>query len=73
MAKKKLQSNNELPKICKYCEFSVPLIDEGFSLCRKIGMVKLDHTCRKYIFDPLKHIPPPPMKLIKPDDDELIF
>jgi len=73
MAKKKIQSDNELSNICKHCESSVTLIDDGYVLCRKHGTVQVDHVCKKFSYDPLKHIPSPPLKLIKPDDDELIF
>ena len=73
MAKNKMLPENELPKICKFCESAVPLIDETYVLCRKFGTVQLDHKCKRFVYDPLKHIPSPPVKIIIPDDEELIF
>lgn len=71
--KNKLISDIDLPQFCKFCEMSIPLIDDSYMLCRKYGTVEITHKCRKFSYDPLKHIPSMPVRLIKPDDEELIF
>lgn len=63
----------ELSHFCKFCERAIPLIDESYMLCRKFGLVKIDYICQKFLYDPLKHIPSPPVKLIIPDGEELVF
>ena len=44
-------------KICAYCEFAVPIYDDEAMLCSKRGVVAKTFYCRKFAFDPLKHIP----------------
>lgn len=46
-------------KTCAFCEYGVRMIDGESVLCKKKGPVSAEHTCRKFIFDPLKESPTP--------------
>ncbi len=41
-------------KICARCENGKSLIDEESALCKYKGVVALDFSCRRFVFDPLK-------------------
>ncbi len=47
----------EIDEICVYCEESAPLNDSDFVLCRKRGIVRAQHRCRRFAYDPLKRMP----------------
>lgn len=47
----------EIDEICVYCEESAPLNDSDFVLCCKRGIVRAQHRCRRFTYDPLKRIP----------------
>lgn len=49
----------DIPPCCGYCEHAHE-IDEQDVLCSKYGPVSATHKCRRYRYDPLKRIPPPP-------------
>lgn len=49
-----MKKNNYDEKICARCENGRCLIDEESVLCRHKGVVALDFTCRRFVFDPLK-------------------
>ena len=42
----------EIDEICVYCEESAPLNDSDFVLCRKRGIVRAQHRCRRFAYDP---------------------
>lgn len=73
MSKDKSIIEKDLPHICKFCELAIPLIGDTYMLCRKFGTVEIQHSCRRFLYDPLKHIPSPPLKILKPNDEELLF
>jgi len=60
-------------KFCKYCESSVPLIDENQVLCKKHGVVNNDYSCKKFTYDLLKRIPKTPVSLIIPDAEDIVL
>ena len=47
----------KMPRSCAYCAFGTKLNDEEV-LCIKRGMVCVDNSCRKFLYDPCKRIPP---------------
>ena len=60
---KKKKKNEELEKLCKYCERAQELSDENLMLCPKYGVVEADNDCRRFVYDPLKRRPAKPVKL----------
>ncbi len=47
----------KMPRSCSYCQYGV-LLNEDEVLCIKKGIVNLNRTCRKFLYDPCKRIPP---------------
>ena len=50
-------SERELPEICRYCVRAHKLFDSDTMLCERKGVVSCRYTCRKFVYDPLKHVP----------------
>lgn len=50
-------SERELPEICRYCVRAHKLFDSETMLCERKGVVSCRYTCRKFVYDPLKHVP----------------
>lgn len=48
---------DDITKCCALCERGTLLGGTDYVLCPKNGAVPADHTCRKFIFDPLKRKP----------------
>ena len=48
-----------LPRSCSYCEFATKLNDDQV-LCLKKGIRPIYSSCRKFLYDPCKRIPPKP-------------
>ncbi len=44
--------------ICAFCEKSANVYDQDYMVCKQRGIVAKDFSCRKFIYDPLKRIPP---------------
>lgn len=60
----------KIEKSCTYCRFGT-VLEEGFVLCTKRGVVSADRKCRKFCYDPTKRIPSKPKALdFKKYDDE---
>ena len=55
MASQLFQSN--YPPACAYCEHSKATADEQMVLCPFKGIVSLQFSCRKYIYNPCKRVP----------------
>ena len=49
-----MKFKSDTPNICLYCEFSSPLNDDGFVICKRRGVVTADHTCRHFFPDLIK-------------------
>ena len=52
----------KMEKSCTYCRFGT-MLEEGFVLCTKRGMVDAGRKCRKFSYDPTKRIPVKPKAL----------
>lgn len=57
----------EVKPACKYCEFATQRFDTDKILCDKKGVVLAANKCRKFVYDPLKRVPPPPRVIEKID------
>lgn len=60
-------------RICAFCELATPLCNNDTVLCRINGVVTRDHKCKRFVYDPLKRIPPkaqtlPELEYINIDD-----
>lgn len=47
---------------CAYCEKGAPLNEDEVA-CVKCGIVDAAHHCSAFSYDPLKRVPPRPVKL----------
>ena len=47
----------KMPRSCSYCLYATKL-NEDEMLCIKRGIIPVDKSCRKFIYDPCKRIPP---------------
>ncbi|MCL2547358.1 MAG: hypothetical protein FWE06_09315 [Oscillospiraceae bacterium] len=50
------------PPACAYCRW-VKLLDDNRLQCDKYGDVQPMHKCRRFVYDPLKRVPPKPLVL----------
>ena len=50
--------NNNFDRICAFCENSSGIYDEDSMVCKKKGVVSKIYSCRKFVYDPLKRVPP---------------
>ena len=50
--------NDQLERMCITCEHSVSLVDESIVLCKRRGIVPAGNICKRFVYDPLKRIPP---------------
>lgn len=58
MRRKRGSYDPAVEPLCAVCEYARPLKDSpGCVLCDKIGVVSEDHTCRRFVYDPLKRRP----------------
>jgi len=58
------------PPACAYCLFVRPK-EKNKLVCMKFGEVKPTHKCKKFVYDPLKRIPPKPVVIkqnFKPEE-----
>ena len=65
-----MSRQDDVEKICAYCENAVVIKESEICICRLIGAVKQNDTCRKFALDLLK-LAPLPRKL--PEDDTVFF
>ncbi len=47
---------------CAYCDKGT-VVNDNEVICRKRGIVPIDGCCRAFCYDPLKRVPPRPVKL----------
>ena len=59
MAKK----DADISRVCEYCRFASAIAVTEEMLCEVRGVVAKGHSCRKFIYDPLKRVPPRPVAL----------
>lgn len=55
----KRKDQPELQALCRFCEHAHTLREEETLLCEKKGIVRADHRCRAFRYDPLKREPAP--------------
>ena len=63
----KKHSCPEYNKACESCEYATRLVDRHTVLCSRNGIVSAGDICRRFLYDPLKRVPAPPM--IPPEVD----
>ncbi len=51
------KKESDFEKVCALCQYASPLCEREEVLCRKYGVVAPDHTCRRFVYDPLKRVP----------------
>ena len=66
-------SSHDIIKICAYCENAECLNNPDIMLCNINGIVASDHKCRRFLYDPLKRNPSPPIKISDFDKDAFIL
>lgn len=64
------RKNDDIEHICAYCEHAVVIRESDICICREIGAVSADSSCRKFSLDLLK-LAPIPRTL--PDDDTVFM
>ena len=62
--------NEDIERICAYCENAVVIKESDVCICKNLGAVKASDTCRKFELDLLKLAPIP--KAL-PDDDTVFI
>lgn len=48
---------NDIEIYCKFCENAKTLSDPDCMVCEKYGIVPSSHSCRRFVYDPLKRSP----------------
>lgn len=62
--------NEDIERICAYCENAVVIRESDLCICKNLGAVKASDTCRKFELDLLKLAPIP--KAL-PDEDTVFI
>lgn len=62
---KKLFNKNDIVASCAYCAHGKLSPDNETILCKKLGIVDIGFSCRKFTYDPLKRQPRRPKPLEK--------
>lgn len=63
--KQKLFNKKKYSQRCDSCYYGRLTADSQSVLCVKSGIMKPDHKCKSYRYDPLKRIPEKPINLQK--------
>ncbi len=50
--------SKNIEPMCCYCEKGVLMQNNKYVICKKRGVVTASYYCRRFIYDPLKRIPP---------------
>ncbi|MCL2747923.1 MAG: hypothetical protein FWE59_04630 [Oscillospiraceae bacterium] len=61
--------NKNIDPRCAYCEHGVPLPRHNEVGCAQHGVVDPSYHCRHFRYDPIKRVPPKPVKLRRDYDD----
>lgn len=64
------RKNDDIERICAYCEHAITIHQSDICICREIGAVSASSTCRHFTLDLLK-LAPTPRPL--PDDDTVFI
>ena len=62
--------NEDVEKICAYCENAVVIRESDICICKSYGAVKSTNSCKKFALDLLKLAPIP---RVLPDSDDTVF
>ncbi len=54
--------SKEIEKICAYCEHGKAIHGTDDIICPKKGLVRATHSCKKFLYSPLRRTPPKPMQ-----------
>ncbi len=54
--------DKKIDKSCSYCKFGGAIGNDEI-MCLKRGVVPAWHHCRRFVYDPLKRVPPKPQML----------
>lgn len=58
---------------CDYCQFGKRTKDGNRVLCEKQGLVEQNHSCRSFIYSPLKRIPVKQLNFVGSIADDELF
>ena len=61
----------DLDRICEKCEFSIAICDDFNVLCKRRGVVPAGHSCRRFVYDPLKRDPGKIPGVVLPDEADM--
>lgn len=61
---------NDITPQCSYCQNGTRSKDGNMILCEKSGMVKLEYSCSKFVYSPLKRVPVKQLSIPGNFDDE---
>jgi hypothetical protein len=67
--------SKDIEKICAHCEHGKSIFGTDDVICAKKGLVKAEGHCSKFLYSPLRRIPPKPLNpdfksIILPDLDD---
>ena len=53
-----VKNSTNFDSTCAFCENASGIYDEDSMICKTKGVVSKLYSCRKFIYDPLKRVPP---------------
>ena len=53
--------SKEIEPKCEYCRRSLPFANGETYGCKLHGVMGADDKCRRFVYDPLKRVPEPPV------------
>lgn len=72
---RKIREKRDLPRICMYCTQATAVkLDPAHVFCSRKGVVGREYFCRRFSYDPLKHVPSqtPHITPANPEDIKII-
>lgn len=73
MCRRKRDKENDIPKVCCFCEFASLINDDEYVLCSERGIVGHEFKCRKYVYDPLKRVPQKRLVITPLSEEDLVL
>ncbi|MDD6800086.1 MAG: hypothetical protein PUE85_06700 [Firmicutes bacterium] len=73
MFKNKKNKENNVPRLCCFCENASIINDESNVLCSRKGIVNREYCCRRFQYDPLKRVPKAPPAMPKLSEIDLVL
>lgn len=61
--------DDQVPKVCAHCIHARDF-NRRHELCHKRGPVSPDYSCAHFKYDPLRRVPPKPVRMLKPPSKE---